>query len=117
MSLRRRESKKEPQEVIHRLNHDDIFIAISVHAKKWGKEHKMILDIMAEIRGTFSFGGLILIFVIVPILVLIIIGLIRLVRYLGGVGREQKLLRLEVGKLADELEQARKQRGSEGGGS
>lgn len=34
---------------------------------------------------------------------LIIIGLIRLVKYLGNAKNEQKLMRMELGKLAEEV--------------
>ncbi len=34
---------------------------------------------------------------------LIIVGLIRLVRFLGTAGKESKLMRLELGKLAEEV--------------
>jgi len=42
------------------------------------------------------------------ILGLIIISLLRLVRYLKTAGNEQKLIRMELSKLADELERMRK---------
>jgi len=38
---------------------------------------------------------------------LIILGLIRLVKFLGSVPKEQKLLRMELGKLAEEVHQIR----------
>ena len=38
---------------------------------------------------------------------LIIVGLIRLVKFLGSVPKEQKLLRMELGKLAEEVHQIR----------
>ena len=37
------------------------------------------------------------------IVALIIIGLIRLVRFLGSASKEMKLTRMEVGKLAEEV--------------
>ncbi len=40
---------------------------------------------------------------------LIIIGLLRLVKYLGTAGKEQKLIRMELGKLADEVQQIRQE--------
>jgi hypothetical protein len=46
---------------------------------------------------------LIMYLVSVGIIVLIIIGLIRLVRFLGSAGKEQKLIRMEVSKLAEEV--------------
>ena len=38
---------------------------------------------------------------------LVIIGLIRLIKFLGSVPKEQKLLRMELGKLAEEVHQIR----------
>jgi len=43
------------------------------------------------------------------IVALIIIGLIRLVRFLGSAGKEVKLTRMEVGKLAEEFHQLRQE--------
>ena len=63
----------------------------------------MMLNTLAETRYQISIGGLIVIFVFVSVFVLLIIGLIRLVRYLGSVGKEQKLMRMEMGKLAEEV--------------
>ena len=63
----------------------------------------MMLNTLAETRYIISIGGIIVIFVFVSIFVLLIIGLIRLVRYLGSVGKEQKLMRMEMGKLAEEV--------------
>jgi len=37
------------------------------------------------------------------IFALIIIGLVRLVKFLGSAGKEMKLTRMEVGKLAEEV--------------
>jgi len=51
---------------------------------------------------------IILIYLGVPILLIILF-----VRYLVRSNKERRRLRLEVGKLADELEQVRKQKGSE----
>ena len=45
---------------------------------------------------------------------LIIIGLLRLVKYLSAAGKEQKLIRMELSKLADELERMRKKNEAEG---
>ena len=52
-------------------------------------------------------------FIFVPLVIfggviaLIIVGLIRLVKFLGSVPKEQKLLRMELGKLAEEVHQIR----------
>jgi hypothetical protein len=42
-------------------------------------------------------------------LALLIVGLIRLIKFLGSVPKEQKLLRMELGKLAEEVHQIRKE--------
>ena len=69
----------------------------------------MIYDILAYIGTqprTFTSVDIFAIVVILiygGIIALIIIGLIRLVRFLGTAGKEQKLLRMELGKLADEV--------------
>ncbi len=47
--------------------------------------------------------------VCVFILYLIIVGLIKLIKYLGSAGRDQKLMRMELGKLADEVQQIRQE--------
>ncbi len=39
---------------------------------------------------------------------LVIFGLVKLIKYLGSAGKEQKLIRMELSKLADELERMRK---------
>jgi len=41
------------------------------------------------------------------LIALVIIGLIRLVRYLGRAGQERQRLRLELSKLADEMQRLR----------
>ncbi len=43
------------------------------------------------------------------IVALVIIGLVRLVKYLGTAGKEMKLTRMEVGKLAEEVHQLRQE--------
>ena len=50
-----------------------------------------------------SIGGLIFFLIYGGLVALIIIGLIRLVRFLGSAGKEMKLTRMEVGKLAEEV--------------
>ncbi len=54
-----------------------------------------------------NFGRLLSAFLVlgayVFIFILIIIGLIRVSRYFKTAGKEQKLLRIEVGKLAEEV--------------
>jgi hypothetical protein len=43
--------------------------------------------------------------------VLVIMVLIRLIKFLGVATKEKKLTRMEMGRLADELEKARKKHG------
>ncbi|MHC4647833.1 MAG: hypothetical protein ACYTBJ_20415 [Planctomycetota bacterium] len=45
------------------------------------------------------------------IVVLVIILLMRLIKFLGVATKEKKLTRMEMGRLADELERARKKEG------
>lgn len=56
-----------------------------------------------QTRSFINIGGLIIFLVYGGILVLIIIGLLRLVRFLGTANKEMKLTRMEVGKLAEEV--------------
>ena len=69
----------------------------------------MIFNILAKSVSSFSIGGLLIILVFVPILILLTIGLIRLVRDLGSAGKEQKLMRIEMGKLAEEVHLLRRE--------
>jgi len=78
-------------------------VGIEESCPEKGKEREMMLNTLVETRHMISIGGIIVIFVFVSIFVLLIIGLIRLVRYLGSVGKEQKLMRMEMGKLAEEV--------------
>ncbi len=66
-----------------------------------------------QTRSFISIGGLIIFLVYGGILVLIIIGLLRLVRFLGTANKEMKLTRMEVGKLAEEVHLLRQE--SKGG--
>lgn len=54
-----------------------------------------------------DFGGLLTAFVMIGayvfIFALIVISLIRVARYFRTAGKEQKLLRIELGKLAEEV--------------
>ena len=43
------------------------------------------------------------------VLCLIIVGLVKLIKFLGTAGREQKLIRMELSKLADEVHQIRRE--------
>ena len=58
---------------------------------------------------TFSIVGILFITIYVSIFVLIISFLFRVVKYFKTAGNEQKLLRLELGKLADEVQQLRRE--------
>jgi hypothetical protein len=55
-----------------------------------------------------SVFGLLAIVIYLGFIVLVVIGLIRFVKFLGSVPKEQKLLRMELGKLAEEVHQIRK---------
>jgi len=50
---------------------------------------------------------ILMLIIYVGILVLVISFLIRMVKYFKTAGNEQKLIRLELGKLADEVQQLR----------
>lgn len=52
---------------------------------------------------------LLMLLVYVFIIGLIIVGLIRLIKYLGSAKKEQKLMRMELGKLAEEVHLIRKE--------
>jgi len=54
-------------------------------------------------RTMVSLGGALLLLVYAFFVCLIIIGMIRLVRFLGSANKEMKLTRMEVGKLAEEV--------------
>ena len=71
----------------------------------------MILENLAEIMSWVSFGGLLIILVVFGIPVVLIV---LFVKHLVRSNEERRRLRLEVGKLADELEQVRKQKESGG---
>ena len=69
----------------------------------------MIYNILAAaepLTRTFmrvSIFGILVLLIYGGLFALIIIGLIRLVRFLGTAGKESKLLRMELGKLAEEV--------------
>lgn len=78
------------------------------------KEESMILNVLAETYRpalVYSPVGIILFIVLlavyVGIPVLVISFLIRTVRYFKTAGNEQKLIRMELGKIADEVQQLR----------
>jgi hypothetical protein len=63
-------------------------------------------------EGLFAGGVFMYVFVILiygGLLALVVIGLIRFIRFLSSVPKEQKLLRMELGKLAEEVYQIRKE--------
>ncbi len=66
----------------------------------------MLEAILAELRAGIMPGDLMVIAMLavyVFILALVIICLIRVARYFGSAGKEQKLMRMEMGKLAEEV--------------
>ena len=70
----------------------------------------MITNILASemnsIQGIIAVIFMLVIYV--GLFVLIVSLMIRLVRYLGSAGKEQKLIRMEIGKLAEEVQLLRK---------
>jgi hypothetical protein len=76
----------------------------------------MINSILANVVGLTS--ALIVIIAYVFVFALVIISLIRVSRYFLTAGREQKLIRMEIGKLAEEMHQLRQElKGDEKGSS
>ena len=73
----------------------------------------MIANIISVIKPVMTVAGvfiwIVIILVYVSVPVLIISLMIRLVKYLKTAGNERKLLRLELGKLADEVQQIRQE--------
>jgi len=50
-----------------------------------------------------SIGGIMVLFLYAFLIALVIICLIRISRYFLTAGKEQKLIRMEIGKLAEEV--------------
>jgi hypothetical protein len=76
--------------------------------------------ILAIVEGRFTPGFLTAVTMLVLygfIFALIIICLIRVARYFGNAGKEQKLMRLEMGKLAEEVHLLRQELKAEKGNS
>jgi hypothetical protein len=76
----------------------------------------MITNILAALEGEMridSFPGnivfIVMLFIYVGIIVLVISLMIRLARYISAAGKERKLLRIELGKLAEEVQLIRKE--------
>ena len=65
----------------------------------------MIINLLAGV----AVGGILVLLVYAFFMCLIIIGLIRLVRFLGSSSNEMKLTRIELGKLAEEVSLIRKE--------
>jgi len=79
----------------------------------------MITNFLAAIESEMDINSLpgtiifvVMLSIFVGITVLVISLMIRLVRYLGTGGKERKLLRIELGKLAEEVHKMREQRDS-----
>ena len=75
----------------------------------------MITNILANIEASSPWGSVLLIIpliIYVGFIVLVISLMVRLVRYISTAGKERKLLRMELGKLAEEVHQMREQRES-----
>jgi Na+-driven multidrug efflux pump len=73
----------------------------------------MIANIPANWGGFVAASAVIIAYVL--IIALVIICLIRASRYFMNPGKEQKLIRMELGKLAEEVHQLRHQLGGEKG--
>jgi hypothetical protein len=78
-------------------------------------------DVMlASVEASFRPGVLTAVAMLVLyafIFALVIICLIRVARYFGNAGKEQKLMRLEMGKLAEEVHLLRQElKGEKGNG-
>jgi hypothetical protein len=69
-----------------------------------------------EHAGIFILPVILIVFYMF-VFALIVIVLIRLSRFLINVPKEQKLLRFEMGKLAEEVHQIRKELGDKSGNS
>ena len=71
-----------------------------------------MIDIILA-RLVTNLGEFLLVFLMMAayvfIFVLIIISLIRVSRYFKNAGKEQKLLRIEIGKLAEEMHLLRRE--------
>ena len=57
----------------------------------------------------FSIFPCIMLLVVICFWGLVIFGLVKLIKYLSTAGKEQKLIRMELGKLADEVQQIRQE--------
>ena len=64
---------------------------------------------MMTVFGVFLILFYVVLFVSIPVLVVSL--MVRLFRFLKGSAKEQQLLRMELGKLAEEVKQMRAQRG------
>lgn len=76
----------------------------------------MITNFLAAIESEMGINSLpgtiifvVMLFIYVGITVLVISLMIRLARYISAAGKERKLLRIELGKLAEELQLIRKE--------
>ena len=67
----------------------------------------MITNLLATVEGVYTFfinmTRYVIFFVYVFIVALVIICLIRMVKYLAASGKEQKLIRMELSKVAEEV--------------
>ena len=72
----------------------------------------MLNNLATACRTDVLFGatfGFIMVVACVFLLSLIIISLLRIAKSLGGSAKEQKLIRMEMGALADEVKQLRRE--------
>jgi hypothetical protein len=67
----------------------------------------MMFSVLAEGRTVVSFGGVIIFGAVAALVILFVTFLYRATVFLGGARKEQMLLRMEMGKLAEEVRRLR----------
>ena len=86
-----------------------MFSAITLTPDMQGKEKEMIDTILAATETVETFTRISIVGILVFlcygfIVALVIIGLVRLVKFLGTANKEMKLMRMELSKLAEEVQ-------------
>jgi hypothetical protein len=98
-----RQEMKDSKNTISPAQASCSFVVCSCFRTAHGKEYEMANTIVS-----FLAPGPIELFIILIVLGVPVVVIILAARYALRAGRESRRLRLEVGKLADELEQMRK---------
>jgi len=98
-----RQEMKDSKNTISPTQASCSFVVCSCFRTAHGKEYEMANTIVS-----FLAPGPIELFIILIVLGVPVVVIILAARYALRAGRESRRLRLEVGKLADELEQMRK---------